>query len=104
MFRLSFRHCFLCALRPWEAEEILPSSPPFSYLSVVGCHRRAGKIALPGSVLNHLKGGIVRFDLVMPPSLSPPDPGLLTISVPQFRVQMGTASALQSFMLALCGL
>lgn len=54
-------------------EEILPSSPPFSYLSVVGCDRRLGpalrKIALPGRVLSHLQGGIVRFYLTMPPTV-----------------------------------
>lgn len=46
----------------------------------------------------------MRFYLVMPPSLSLPDPGLLSISVPQFRLQIGAASALWSFMLALGGL
>lgn len=47
----------------------------------------------------------MRFDLVIPPPpLSPPDPGLLSISVLQFRVQIRTASALWSFMLALSGL
>lgn len=84
-------------------EEILPSSPPFSYLSVVGWDRRlelAQKdspswLRFESSERRHCE--VLLSDAA---PLSPPDPGLLSIPVPQFRFQIGAASALGSFMLA----